>query len=248
LGFTPSYPKDLTPVSDYVEGSFAPVSSLEHDWEFHSALTLSPAEERTIVREPVQAVPAVIARRLGRLRVLAVAYITCLESGDVICRQKPKGEAHTAAWIETPERINVLLACRELDAHDAGFELLGSVAELLRPRLTHSEIVAYSQLLDEEIRHGVRGEIDEDALNAKQTYLASRASRRFRAQFERYRDISFVSTTAEYMHGLWHDVQIRVGPDHLPVAQLRRRMDLMAELFPPNPGYKVFDETVEKAE
>jgi hypothetical protein len=29
---------------------------------------------------------------------------------------------------------------------------------------------------------------------------------------------------------------------------MRRRMDLMVELFPPNPGYRVFDETVEKAE
>jgi hypothetical protein len=43
-------------------------------------------------------------------------------------------------------------------------------------------------------------------------------------------------------------VQIRVGPEHLPVAQLRRRMELMTELFPPNDGYRVFDETVEKAE
>jgi len=109
-------------------------------------------------------------------------------------------------------------------------------------------VTAYSEILEEEIRHGVRGEIDEDALNAKQVYLPTRTGRRFRAQFERYRDISFVSTAAEYIHGLWHDVQIRVGPEHLPVAQLRRRMDLMAELFPPNPGYRVFDETMEKAE
>ncbi len=248
LGFTPIAPKDMTPITDYVQGSFVPISRLMHEWEFHSDVTLSPAEERTIVREPVQAIPAAIAQRLGKMRVLAVAYIACLETGDVISRQKPSGEAHTAAWVETPERINLLLACRELDAHDTGFELLGSVAELLRPRLKASEIAAYNQMLEEEIRHGVRGEIDEDALNAKNGYLPARAGRRSRAQFERYRDVSFVSTAAEYVHGLWHDVQIRVGPEHLPIAQLRRRMDLMAELFPPNPGYRVFDETVEKAE
>jgi hypothetical protein len=248
LGLSPHSPKDLTPINDYVEGSFVPLSRLTHDWEFHAALPLSPAEERTVVREPVQAVPATIAQRLGKLRVLAVPYIACLETGDVVSRQKPKGEAHTAAWVETPERINLLLACRELDAHDTGFELLGSVAELLRPRLTPSELALYNQILEEEIRHGVRGEIDEDALNAKQSYLASRTGRRFRAQFERYRDVSFVSTAAEYIHGLWHDVQIRVGPEHLPIAQLRRRMDLMATLFPPNPGYRVFDEAVEKTE
>ncbi len=248
LGISPSHPKNPISTTEYVLGQFVPLSRLTHDWEFHSDVTLSPAEERTIVREPVQAIPAAIAQRLGKIRILAVAYIACLDSGDVVCRQKPSGEAHTAAWVETPERINLLLACRELDAHDTGFELLGSAAELLRPRLTPSELATYSQMLEEEIRHGTRGEIDEDALLAKQAYLPTRSGRRSRAQFERYRDISFVSTTAEYVHGLWHDVQIRVGPEHLPVAQLRRRMDLMATLFPPNDGYRVFDESVGKPE
>lgn len=248
MGFSPPPAKDLIAIADYVQGSFIPISHLMHEWEFHSTLPLSPAEERTMVREPVQAIPASVAQRLGKVRILAVPYIACLESGDVVSRKKPEGEAHTAAWVESAKRIDLLLACRELDAHDTGFELLGSVAELLRPRLSHSEMAAYSQLLDEEIRNGVRGEIDEDALSAKQAYLPTHAGRRSRAPFERYRDASFVSTAAEYIHGLWHDVQIRLGPDHLPVAQLRRRMDLMAELFPPNPGYQVFDDTVEKAE
>jgi hypothetical protein len=231
-----------------VLGSFVPISRLAHDWEFHSGVTLTPAEERTIVREPVQAIPSAIATRLGKVRVLAVAYIACFESGDVVTRQKPTGEAHTAAWVESPERINLLLACRELDAHDTGFELLGSAAELLRPRLTLEELAAFTDMLDEEIRHGLRGEIDEDALAAKQACIPARGGRRSRSQFEHYRDVSFVSTTAEYIHGLWHDVQIRVGTEHLPVDQLRRRMNLMAELFPPNEGYRVFDETVDKAE
>jgi len=248
LGLSPTLPKDQIPITEYVEGSFVPLSHLAHAWEFHAALALSPAEERTMVREPVQAVPAAIAQRLGKLRVLAVSYIACLESGDVVSRQKPKGEAHTAAWVESPARINLLLACRELDAHDTGFELIGSLAELVRPRLHPSELAAYSQLLEEEIRQGVNGEIDEDALNTKKAYLANRAGRRLRASFDRYRDISFASTAAEYIHGLWHDVQIRVGPDHLPIAQLRRRMDLMAELFPPNPGYQVFDEAMQQTE
>jgi len=248
VGTIQTSPRDLIPVAEYIQGSFVPLSHLAHDWEFHSGLTLSPAEERTMVREPAQAVPAALAQRLGAVRVLAVPYIACLETGDAISRVKPKGEAHTAAWVESPDRINLLLSCRELDAHDTGFELLGSIAELLRPRLTEEETARYGLLLESEIRHGVRGEIDEEALNAKQTYLASRTGRRHRSQFERYRDASFVSTAAEYIHGLWHDVQIRVGPDHLPVNQLRQRMNLMTELFPPNPGYRIFDEAIEKTE
>ena len=248
MGTPQTASREMTPVLEYVQGAFVPLSHLAHDWEFHSAISLSPAEERTMVREPAQAVPDAIAQRLGRLRVLVVPYIACLESGDVIARVKPKGEAHTAAWVESPERINLLLAGRELDPHDTGFEFLGSVAELLRPRLANSELEEYNRLLQEEIRHGVPGEIDEEARSAKSAYLAILRGRRHGSQFEHYRDISFMGTVAEYIHGLWHDVQIQTGPEHLPVQQLRRRMELMARLFPPNEGYQVFDETVEKAE
>ena len=209
-------------------------------------ITLTPAEERTMVREPAQAVPASVAERIGPLRVLMVPYIACAESGDVVCTAKPKGETHTAAWVETRERTNLLLASREVDAHDTGFEFLASIAELLRPRWTTSEMAAYDELLDEELRHGVRGEIDEESLAAKQALLAIRPWRRSRLQFEPYRDVSLVSTVAEYMHGLWHDVQIRVGPQHLPLQQLRRRMTLMSDLFPPNPGYAVFAKELEE--
>jgi hypothetical protein len=238
--------QDNIPISEYVQGKFVPLSHLAHGWEIHSMITLAPAEERTMVREPAQAVPAAIAQRIGPLRVLVVPYIACVESGDVICTVKPKGETHTAAWVETSERTSLLLACREVDAHDTGFEFLASVAEVMRPHLTSSELSQYEDLLNEELRHGVRGEIDEESVAAKQSLLAISSWRRSRSQYERYRDVSLVSTVAEYMHGMWHDVQVRVGPEHLPLQQLRRRMVLMSNLFPPNPGYAVFAKDLEE--
>ncbi len=237
---------DNIPISEYIQGKLVPLSHLTHGWEIHSMISLTPAEERTMVREPAQAVPGSIAERIGPLRVLMVPYIACGESGDVVCTDKPKGESHTAAWVDTTERTNLLLACREVDAHDTGFEFLASVAELLRPRLSTAELASYDELLDEELRHGVRGEIDEESLTAKQALLAIRPWRRSRLQYEPYRDVSLVSTIAEYMHGLWHDVQIRVGPQHLPLQELRRRMTLMSSLFPPNPGYSVFAKELEE--
>jgi len=244
---TPQIPaKECIPVSEYVKGTFVPLSHLAHGWEIHSLTTLSPAEERTMVREPAQAVPATMAARIGPLRVLMVPYIACEESGDVVCRAKPKGESHISAWLETEDRINLLLACREANAHDTGFEFLASVAELLRPRLTSSEVSRYVVILDDELNHKVKGEIDEDARAAKEILLSTRFWRRKGAQYGRYRDISLVSTMAEYVHGLWHDVQVHIGPEHLPVEQLRRRINLMAGMFPPNPGYALFAKELEE--
>jgi len=247
---TPETPiRGNVPVSEYIHGTFVPLSKLPHNWEMHSATPLSPAEDRTIVREPAQAVPASIAERLGKVRVLVVPWIACVESGDEVCFSKPKGDTHSAVWVETGERIHLVLPSKELDPHDTGLELLASFAELLRPRLTPSELSRFSELLEDEMRAGITGEIDEDSRGAKQPLVGRRARRKRNPDlFEHYRDISFVSTTAEYMHGLWHDVQIRVGPEHLAVAQLKRRMKLLAEMFPPNEGYALFAEGLEGKE
>jgi hypothetical protein len=240
--------RESIPVSEYIREPHIPVSHLAHDWEMHSDVMLTPAEERTMVREPAQCVPAAIAQRVGKVRVLLVPYVACLESGDVVSFTKPNGETHSAVWLEQEGWTHLVLACRELDPHDTGFEFLASVSELLRPKLTPEEIERYTQLIEEELREGVQGEIDEDAAAAKHPLLKTRTAHRRASQFENYRNVSFVSTVAEYMHGLWHDVQIRVGPEHLPVAQLRRRMNLLAEMFPPNPGFKVFAEGLEQEE
>ncbi len=236
------------PVAEYVQETFVPLSRLPHDWELHSAVTLSPAEDRTMVREPAASVPDSIAQRIGKLRVLVVPFVACAEGGDLVAWSKPQGESHSAVWLEGEKGTDLVLPCRELDAHDTGFEFLASVAELLRPRLTDKELNKYDELLAEEMRMGVTGEIDEESLAAKQPLASGRSRRVGHERLSHYRDVSFVSTTAEYMHGLWHDVQVRVGPEHLPVPQLRRRMMLLAELFPPNEGYSVFAKELETAE
>lgn len=231
---------EVIAVHDYVRESLAPLSALPHGWEFHAALRLTPAEERTMVREPVHAAPDTLASRLGKLRILVVPFVGCFESGDAVCFAKPKGETHSAVWVEAEGRTQLILAGRELDAHDTGFELLASVAQLSISKAASQELSSYGRLLEEELRQGASGEIDKDALMAKESYLKSRVGSPGTGEFEKYRDISLVSTIAEYMHGLWHDVQIRIGPEHLPVAQLHRRMMALAEIFPPNPGYSIF--------
>ncbi|HUY14674.1 MAG TPA: hypothetical protein VMX16_13760 [Terriglobia bacterium] len=235
------------PVAEYVRGDFKIVSHLAHGWEMHSAVLLSPSEERMAVREPVQAVPNSLAKRLGALRALLVPYIACLDSGDVVCFSKLRGQTHTAAWFETETRTNIILACRELDPHDTGFEFLASIAELARPRLTAEEVEQYSQLVRSELEQDIPGEMDKETLAAKQSLLTKRTSWRHEPEkFDQYRDLSLAGTLAEYMHGLWHDVQIQTGPEHLPLPQLRQRLQWMAKTFPPNPGYEVFSKEIEQ--
>lgn len=234
--------KEIIPVSEYLREPAGPTSRLAHQWELVSGIPLTPAEDRTMVREPARAVPAALAERLGKVRVLIVPFIGCSDAGDSVCQAKPSGETHTAVWSEEQGRLNLVLAGRELDAHDTGFELLASVAQMVLPKLTGEEMSGYAALIDAELGAKIGGEIDKESLNAKAAFLKQRESAGSRAakRLAQYVDTSLAGTLAEYMHGLWHDVQIRVGPEHLPVEQLQKRMMWLASLFPPNPGYDLF--------
>jgi hypothetical protein len=242
---TPSKMDNIA-VAEYAQRTFVPLSRLAHDWQMHTAVPLTPAEDRTMVRDPVAAVPDSIARRIGKLRVLVVPYVACLPEGDAVAWTKPQGETHSAVWVEGEERVDLVLPCRELDAHDTGFELLASVAELLRPRLEPHEAEKFHALILEELRQGVSGEMDDDARAAKRRVTSAGGQRVGQDLLDAYLNVSFVSTAAEYMHGLWHDVQVQIGPEHLPVRHLRNRMKLLAEMFPPNEGYSVFSRELER--
>lgn len=231
--------KDGAPVQEYVRSTEGLISHLPHEWELQTAILLTPSEERTMVREPAHAVPDRLAERIGKLRVRVVPYIGCFPSGDVVSFSKPSGETHTAVWVETDGRTDLVLACREADAHDTGFEFLASVAQLAVAKLGPAETEPYARLVEDELRRGVGGEIDKEALDAKQTCLKEKGASKS-AALEHYFQVSLTSTLAEYMHGLWHDVQIRIGPEHLPVENLRKRMIMLSEIFPPNTGYDLF--------
>ncbi len=234
-------PKFGAPVREFVRQSLSVVSHLEHKWEYCSAILLSPSEERTIVRDPVSAVPAPVASRLAPARVWAVPYIECLPEEDVVREEKPKGDTHTVVWVEENKILHVVVACRESNAHDAGFELLAAIGEILQERLSRDERSQYRRLLEQELKDGVPGEIDEDVQAVKKKFLAA-STREKKDKLDDYLAASFAGTLSEYIHGLWHDVEVRLGPSYLPVPALRRRLELMTHLFPPNEGYQVFAE------
>jgi hypothetical protein len=159
------------------------------------------------------------------------------------CRSTLLAEAKpgvASRWTITDGGLEVSLATAGGEAHDVAMELLLCLGQVLWDKLQEAEIRAYWLLLREEIGDGVEGEIDEQALEAKRSLLASRAHANSAAQLLRYGRASFAGTAAEYVHSLWHDVTVRAGPDYLPAPELRRRLELLADWFPPDRGYRLF--------
>ena len=146
-------------------------------------------------------------------------------------------------WTVTGRGMEISVATAGKDEHDVAMEVLICLGQALWERLPPSQRKGYWLLLDAEIRAGTTGEIDEEALAEKRALLASRFSAASGRRLERYGGASFAGTAAEYIHCLWHDVEVRSGPDYLPAPQLRRRLELLSRWFPPDRGYRLFRRT-----
>ncbi len=165
-------------------------------------------------------------RQLGRCRV---------------CVVKDLGRSRVSSrWTATDSGLEISLAAAGREDHDIALELLRCLGQALWEKLPDRRRKAYWLLLDEEIRAGVPGEIDEDALRQKSLLFSNRDSASSRLRLERYGAASFAGMAAEYVHSLWHDVTVRTGAAFVPAEQLRRRLELFARWYPPGPGYRLF--------
>jgi hypothetical protein len=199
---------------------------LAHGWQLAHPPGLSRELLQEYVRPAIRAVPRAMATRLG---VCEIFLTPRLRDGDL-----------SSEWTETKKGLQITVATEDVDAHDLAMELLLCLGEALWDRAKPEEVNAYLRLLRAELDAGVSGEIDEDALHEKQLLLSSPILAGSRRRLGRYARASFAGTAAEFIHCLWHDVTIRTGPEHLPVAPLRTRLEMLAAWFPPDRGYSLF--------
>jgi hypothetical protein len=199
---------------------------LAHGWSLTVAGEVPASLIRKFVRPAVRAVPDRMARQIGLCRISLVADLG-----------RPEVDSE---WTAEDAESRIAVATRGRDEHDIAMELLTCLGQALWEKLQPAQVQAYWLLLDAEFLAKVTGEMDEDALREKRALLGSRLSAASSRRLERYGRASFAATAAEYVHCLWHDVEVVSGPEHLAAPQLGRRLELLAKWFPPNPGQKLF--------
>ena len=201
------------------------LARLAHGWTLVCGPGPSAALVRQFIRPSLRAVPCSMARRLGSCRISLPVEVA-------------PGVA--SRWAITNGELEVSVTTAGIEEHDVAMELLLCLGQGLWERLPDGELRAYWNLLWDEISMGIDGEIDEQALEEKRSLFESRSHANNVKRLRRYGRASFAGTVAEYVHCLWHEVTVRTGPDYLPVAPLRRRLELLARWFPPNRSYRLF--------
>lgn len=207
------------------------VCRIGQGWELRASREISETLISAFIRPVVRSVPPRMVRRLGRCRVSVVEVLG--------------GSSIVSRWTATDLALEIALATAGRQDHDIALELLLCLGQALWEKLDHSQRKAYWLLLDDEIRAGIPGEIDEDALKQKRMLLSTRDAAASNRRLERYGRASFAGTAAEYVHSLWHDVTVRTGAAFLPPEQLRRRLELIARWYPPGRGHHLFPQRPE---
>jgi hypothetical protein len=126
---------------------------------------------------------------------------------------------------------------------DHHYRFYRAIAELVADSLPGGIPKEYEALLEAELKAGVHGEVDDASWRLKNEL--TRRDRNFKRPTDRLREYvrqSFIDTLTLYLHGICCDIDVEPGPRQIPSNYLRKRLQLLKELFPPPQGYAVFPE------
>lgn len=201
-----------------------------------------------LIQDPASATPPVLATILPKLRIVIAAYMEkphgkAAEGPLLVFKKPPESRRLFAASVEHKDEVFIFLAAKDEDVADYHDSLYYEIASLAVDRAGDEIISRYHTLLREELKADVRGEVDDASWKLKDQLLSRQADpARNTKTFQAYARESMVDTLTLYLHGLCCDLDVDSGPRQLPSGHLRKRLELLRELFPPPKGVAVFPE------
>ena len=143
----------------------------------------------------------------------------------------------------------LLFGVEDVEVADYHYHLYHELARIAMDRVDQERLRDYNGMLREELINHVNGEVDDQSWTHKQALRRrqSNMKRETKGCLEYARE-SFIDTLTLYLHGICCDIDVETGPRQLPSRYLRKRLELIEELFPPPTGYAVFPEDIEAAE
>lgn len=221
---------------------------LSNTVSYFSAVPLGEEEVKEFLREPVSALPPAVHSALGHINILLVPFLEKAvgKRAEVVTFEKPDERSNIAsAQFTTESGAVVVLAVKDKPVADYHYVFYRAFATLIADHLEIEQIARYPELLREELRGKVHGEIDEDGWQLKQSLLQRQSDvRRDTKLFRNYARQSLIDTLTLYLHGICCDIDVETGPRQIPSRYLRKRLQLLQEALPPPPGYAVFPEDV----
>lgn len=239
-------------------------------WYYSAAVNFGVEEVREYVEEPVAAIPPKILASVDSVVLIYVPYLEKPPSkpsrnGKRHVEKVPEVDPHDfLVGMDPPDKsVRIPVAylapaqqdephvlafgIADVDSSDYHYNFYYSIASLVYLSDPEPVLAGYNQLLREELKARVHGEVDEPSWKSKLEMLNRESGVRGESKlFQGYARNSFVDSMTLYLHGICCDIDVEPGPRQIASRHLRKRLQFLQNAFPPPADYAVFPEEVKK--
>lgn len=218
---------------------------LSSRFAYFSVVPLGEDEVKEYLEDPIAALPPALQSGLTSVFVIFVPYLEKPGGGpEVVAFDPPADSVRAPSAHFTSEGDAVLVfAMKDQDVADYHYFFYRAIAGIIAGHFRPEKLAGYYDLLREELRGRVHGEIEEESWKLKQTLIQRQTDvRRDTKLFRSYARQSLIDTLTLYLHGICCDIDVETGPRQLASRHVRRRLELLHDIFTPPEGYAVFPE------
>jgi hypothetical protein len=219
---------------------------LGNKFSYFSAVPLGDEEANEYLHEPIAALPQALKAGLPRIAIVFVPYLEKSANGgqEKVTFDPPADKLRIwATQFMADDDAVLAFALRDQQVAEYHYLFYRALAEVTADHYRPEKLTRYQELLREELRGRVHGELDEEGWKLKQSLFERESSiRRDTKLFRSYARQSLIDSLTLYLHGICCDIDVETGPRQIPSRYLRRRIELLHEIFPPPEGYAVFPE------
>ena len=238
------------PVEAFAEQFKQDAIPVNSAYSYFAALPLDDTQFQQHVHEPLAALPPTLAEVLPRMRLVLVPYLERVNSrgGDLVAFERPAdNRSVVASTLEIGKELFFFLAVKDEDIADYHYTLYNGLAGLASHRMRESQRERFNSVLREELANEAHGEVEDRSWRLKQALRRRQTNplRETKLQREYFRQ-SFEDTFTLYLHGLCCDIDVETGPRQLPTRYLRKRLEILREMFPPPEGVALFPEELKQ--
>jgi len=223
---------------------------LSNTFSYFSTIPIPEEDLKQYLHEPIAAISPTICSSIPPLGIVLVPYLERGNGrhGDVVNFDRPADARSLAVSRAGAGDLPVIvLAVKDTDIADYHYTFYAALAALVAEHWSEEPRNRFIALLREELAGEVHGEVDERSWRLKQSLV--RRQTNLRGETKLFRDYAlraFEDTLTLYLHGTCCDIDVETGPRQMPSRYLRRRLELLAALYPPPDGYAVFPEQLKK--
>lgn len=216
---------------------------------YFSVIPMEGAELQRLVYDPAAAAPPKLLETIAEVRLVLVGFLEkptkkAEADGPLVTFRPPSPTKQLfSAVMEMKDETFVFLSVKDSDVADSHDTLYDALATLFVDRADAKLVKPFVDLVRDELRQKVRGELDERGWKLKEQLLSRQSDvTRDTKLFRSYVDQAMVDTLSLYLHGLCCDIDVDTGPRQLPTRSIRRRLEVFREMLAPPSGVALFPE------